>query len=73
MSIQARWPGTCPECGERWQPGDLIRSGDCAEDGRPTAWVHDVCPDVPDPDSLRPGETVCQTCWLVHPKGVECW
>ena len=58
MSIQARWSGTCPECGERWQPGDLIRSDDRDPDG-PPIWTHAVCPDVPDPDSLRPGETVC--------------
>ena len=22
MSIQARYSGVCPDCGERWQPGD---------------------------------------------------
>ena len=26
MSIPARYSGLCIECGERWQPGDLIRS-----------------------------------------------
>ena len=72
MSIQARWPGTCPECGERWQPGDLIRSVVVGYE-HVERWGHDRCPDVPDPDSLRPGETVCTDCWLVHPKGVECW
>ena len=30
MSIPARYSGVCPECGERWQPGDLIRSVDRA-------------------------------------------
>lgn len=68
MSIPARWSGYCSECGERWQPGDPIRSvvAGCEHKER---WVHDRCPDVPDPDSLRPGETVCTDCWLVHPVG----
>ena len=26
MAIQARYSGVCPECEERWQPGDLIRA-----------------------------------------------
>ena len=72
MTIQARYSGVCPECGERWQPGDLIRSVVVGPE-HVERWVHDTCPDVPDPDAIRPGETVCTTCWLVHPKGVECW
>ena len=72
MSILARYSGYCPECGERWQPGDLIRSDDRDPNGLPI-WIHAACPDVPDADSLRPGETACPACWLVHPKGVECW
>ena len=67
MSIRARYSGVCPDCEERWRPGDLIR----ADDNR--VWRHAHCPDVPDPESLRPGETVCTDCWLVHPEGVECW
>ena len=67
MSIPARFPGTCSECGEGWQPGDLIRSFVTIEHS--TVWVHDVCPDSTDPTSLRPGETVCPDCWLVHPEG----
>ena len=46
MSIPARYSGYCPECGERWQPGDLIRSDDRDPDGLPI-WAHAVCPDVP--------------------------
>ena len=38
VSVAARWPNTCSECGERWH-------------------------------GLRPGETVCTGCWLVHPDG----
>lgn len=67
MSIPARYSGVCPECGERWQPGDLIRSA--AQPIWPTVWTHAVCPDVPDPDAIRPGEQVCTDCWLIHPKG----
>ena len=72
MSVQARWSGTCSECGERWQPGDLIRAEGSEANGLPI-WTHAVCPLVLDPSVLRPGETVCTDCWLVHPKGVECW
>lgn len=72
MTIQARYSGTCPECGGRWQPGDLIRGSDRQFTGGPSpvAWVHAVCPDDPaDATTLRPGEQVCTTCWLVHPEG----
>ena len=44
MSIQARYSGVCPECGERWRPGDLIRS-DFKVPGRYPIWTHAVCPD----------------------------
>ena len=68
MTIKARYSGTCPKCGERWQPDDLIRS-DFKVPGRYPIWTHATCPNVPDPDALRPGETVCTDCWLVHPVG----
>lgn len=60
MTIQARYSGTCPECGGRWQPGDPIN----APRGR---WQHEVCPDDPGDLAVRHG--VCQTCWLDHPEG----
>lgn len=72
MTIQARYSGVCPDCDEKWQPGDLIRSRPVGAEHHET-WYHAHCPDVPDPESLRPGETVCTDCWLVHPEGVECW
>ena len=72
MSIRARYSGVCPECGERWQPGDLIRA-DGREDNGPPIWTHAVCPIVLDAAAVRPGEVACPVCWLVHPKGVECW
>lgn len=58
MTLAARYGGECPECGEQWQPGDLIRSD---IDG----WQHAVCPDTP-PARTNP---VCQVCWLTHPEG----
>ena len=72
MSIRARYSGVCPECGERWQPGDLIRSVVVGPE-HVERWVHATCPAIPDAAAVRPGETVCPNCWLVHPKGVECW
>ena len=71
MSIQARYSGVCPECGERWQPGDLIRAAD--QPIWPTVWTHAVCPTPYDALTVNAGEKVCPDCWLVHPKGVECW
>ena len=71
MSIPARYSGVCPDCGERWQPGDLIRSDGRERDGVPI-WMHAVCPD-PIIDALmaraRPGEVSCPTCFLIHPEG----
>ena len=70
VTIQARYSGTCPECGGRWQPGDLIRSERTAPGNLNIAiWQHAVCPDSEDPTALRKGESVCTECWLVHPKG----
>lgn len=63
MSIKARYSGTCPECGERWQPGDLIYYGG-------TGGQHARCPDAPDPlPAARAGEVNCTNCWLIHPEG----
>lgn len=66
MTIMARYSGTCPECGERWQPGDLIRSeGEIDPIRRLTVWQHAHCPDT---TSAR-NQPVCPTCWLTHPIG----
>lgn len=63
MTLMARYSGVCPECGERWQPGEYIRADEDKQ------WKHVHCPDVTDDLSLRPNETVCTDCWLVHPEG----
>lgn len=68
MTLMARYSGTCPECGGRWQPGDLIRAEEPPLGSLPE-WAHAVCPPDSDDLSLRPGEQVCTTCWLVHPQG----
>ena len=65
MSIRARYSGVCPECGERWQPGDLIRTDDRASDGLPI-WKHATCPD---PLTDHPAGKPCPVCWLAHPEG----
>lgn len=63
--IPARYPGTCPECGDRWAEGDPIRSRSVLEPGH-AVWQHDVCPDD---DPLTADHPVCQVCWLTHPEG----
>ena len=60
MSIRARYSGTCPECGESWQPGDEIcgRDSDLPYEKReqPTVWRHRFCP-----DPLAKDHPVCET------------
>ena len=63
MTIMARYPGTCPECDQRWQPGDLIRAGQ-PEPGDLPEWRHASCP-----DPLATTNPVCDRCWLTHPDG----
>lgn len=69
MALMARYSGVCPDCGGRWQPGDLIRA-EATKLGEMPTWTHAVCPDdLTDALMLRANESVCQTCWLVHPLG----
>ena len=63
----ARYSGVCPECGGRWQPGDLIRSDETMS-GVGLAWLHAVCPDGV-VDDLTPTHPVCDVCWLTHAEG----
>lgn len=65
MSVEARWPGTCPDCGYRWAAGDLIRT-----DGHNRQWKHAECPDDPAelPAPAKPNP-LCPVCWLEHPEG----
>ena len=69
MSIPARYSGLCIECGERWQPGDLIRSDQLNDVGM-ALWTHAACPTPADPlPSARTGEVSCPACFLIHPEG----
>lgn len=61
MTIPARYSGVCPECGERWRPGDLIRA-DALDDIGHAVWAHAACPDVIDPTALHKGEKACPDC-----------
>lgn len=54
----ARFLGSCPECGDDVDPGQLVRYDD---DSR---LVHDDC-DAAEQESVRP-EVVCPSCWTVH-------
>ena len=65
MSVAARYSGTCPDCGGRWQPGDLIRATETNEHGE-SLWQHAVCPDDV---VLAASHPVCYVCWLAHPNG----
>lgn len=67
MTIQARYSGTCPECGDRWQPGDLIRA-EAAQPGESPTWQHAVCPESV--ESLE-GD-VCPRCFLRRSLTGEC-
>lgn len=64
MTLMARYSGTCPACGVRWQPGELIRARDEPNDDGSTEWEHAVCPD---PLLIEHG--ICPDCFLAHPEG----
>lgn len=68
MSVQARYSGTCGECGSRWSEDDPIRTSIAygASDAI-RVWQHVVCPDVP--SDFEHHAPVCETCWLSHPEG----
>ena len=71
MSIKASYSGTCPECGERWQTDDLIRTTERTGAGLPI-WGHATCPTPYDALTVNPGEKVCVECWLIHPLTADC-
>ena len=69
MTIPARYSGVCAECGERWQPGDLIRADKYHDDIGRAIWTHATCPTPYDALIVNAGEKVCTACWLIHPEG----
>ena len=68
MALMAHYSGTCPECGERWQPGDFIRSPESPPPGMPAQWQHASCP-VGAASDFEHHAPVCEKCWLSHPEG----
>lgn len=52
--FEAQYPGTCEECGERFDKGTTIR---VVATG---AAVHDVCPD----DVPLPTSEICPRCFI---------
>lgn len=64
MTFEAKYDGTCTDCGGHISIGTPIES-----DPRGKGYKHETCPDDP-AVSLRPNETVCEECFLVHPAGV---
>jgi hypothetical protein len=54
VSFPAAYAGVCSDCGDRFDEGDHIERKD-------TGWGHAVCPDAL---ALKPGEVVCQDCWI---------
>ncbi|VXB83114.1 conserved hypothetical protein [Aeromicrobium sp. 9AM] len=60
MTLMARYSGECPECGERWSAGDLIRAD---ED---KAWKHAVCP------TPRPTAAPCASCFQIPAANGAC-
>lgn len=68
MTIRARYSGLCPECGGRWETGDIICGADNGlpyeQRRRPTVWRHVSCPDAP--SDYEHHAPVCDRCWLSH-------
>lgn len=67
-AFQAKYEGRCEDCREPIQRGEWIVS---KPGGR---YAHEVCPDSPEDFGLvdlRPGEVVCDRCFLVQPCGCD--
>lgn len=57
----AQWSSRCVECDEVIHAGTQIVK---VENG----WAHAACPTL---GAARPGEVLCDRCFLIHPEG-EC-
>jgi hypothetical protein len=62
MAFTALYEGRCDDCLEAIRPGDRIVR-------KPGGYAHEVCDVTPGDFELKPGETVCGTCFLIHPEG----
>jgi hypothetical protein len=65
-TIEARHPGVCPKCGQRFDVGEML-----TRDEEDTAWVHERCPDSPSPFDFDPAD-VCGGCFTVRAKNGAC-
>lgn len=66
--VVAKWPGRCPQCSTRWEPGETI-----TRDDEYSPWRHQGCPETMSEDTVLShrkaaqayGE-LCQECFLYH-------
>ena len=68
LHIEASYSGLCPECGEFWQPGDLIRREGNERLWEDLRWRHVVCPEAIE----KPEGAVCEHCFLRRSLTGEC-
>jgi len=65
MSFEAKYHSTCAESGDAILPGQIVESVG-------NGYRHVVCPDD-EALSVRPGETPCTDCFMLHRPGqTEC-
>lgn len=68
-AFEALFAGRCANCGEWYAPGTTIVPTPM-QTGRWQTYSHAECPEVPDPlPGVKPGETACPDCFLIHPVG----
>lgn len=60
MSFQARYPGSCSNCGERFRPGAIVRYEDSV-----LVLDHECDQACGEDIGMKP-ENVCRRCFLVH-------
>ena len=58
--MKANRRSVCCECDALIHPGDEIAMTTDLD------WAHEHCPTTADPLAVRPGEAVCDRCWMFH-------
>jgi hypothetical protein len=68
MSFAAKYPGTCGECGRRFQPGDQVeyQPGDDPSEDRVLVALHDHADSALLAEVGRKPSKVCARCFMVH-------
>ena len=71
MSFLARYPGTCPECQDDIEVGEVICSRSKELGG---GYIHLICPtEVKDPPpAIEPGVNYCLTCFQIKSLSGAC-